>query len=65
MLLTRAETMARLRLKAAHFSKMTNGKIAGTPALPCVRIGRRQLFRLETVDQWVLDLETKPCNGAR
>ena len=29
-LLTREETMARLRLKAAHFSKLVNGKVRGS-----------------------------------
>lgn len=64
-LLTREETMARLRLKAAHFSKLVNGKIRGLPPLPCVQIGRRQLFREEAVQQWIIDVEkTKQCSAA-
>jgi len=63
-LLTREETMERLRLKPAHFSKLTNGKIAGLPVLQSVRIGRRQLFRPETVDKWIVDAEAK-CSAVR
>jgi len=65
MLLTREEAMARLRLKAAFFSKITNGKVKGLPTLTSVRIGRRQLFREETLNQWIIDVESRSCNGAR
>jgi hypothetical protein len=61
---TREEAIDRLRLKPAHFSKVVNGKVKGLPPLPCVRIGRRQLFRDETIDQWVLDVEAL-CRKAR
>jgi hypothetical protein len=65
VLLTRGETMARLRVKAAHFSKLVNGKIKGLPPLPCVQIGRRQLFREESVEQWIIDVErTRKCSAA-
>lgn len=63
-LLTRDEAMGRLRLKPAFFSKVAAGKVKGLPPLPCVRIGRRQLFREETINRWVLDVENKPCNVA-
>ena len=56
-LLTRKEAMERLRLKASHFSKVTNGKISGLPQLVPVQIGRRQLFREETLEQWVALVE--------
>jgi hypothetical protein len=54
---TRMETMDRLGLKASHFSKLVNGKIKGLPTLPMVKIGRRQLFRPESIEQWILDAE--------
>ena len=64
-LLTREQTMERLHLKAAHFSKLVNGKVRGLPPLPCVRIGRRQLFRAEAVEQWIIDVEKGGrCSGA-
>jgi hypothetical protein len=64
-LLTRDEAMDRLRLKASHFSKLVNGKIKGLPTLPMVTIGRRQLFRAEALDQWILDVENRRCSAAR
>jgi hypothetical protein len=66
-LLTREETMERLRLKAAHFSKLVNGKVKvkGLPPLPVVQIGRRQRFHEEAVQQWIIDVEsTKKCSAA-
>jgi len=63
-ILTREETIAKVRLKAAHFSKVVNGKVRGLPRLACVRIGRRQLFREETVDRWILEVEAQSCNAA-
>jgi hypothetical protein len=64
-LLTREETMGRLRLKAAHFSRLVNGKVKGLPPLPVVQIGRRQLFREESVQQWIIDVEKmKKCSTA-
>ena len=64
-LLTREETMARLRDKAAHFSKLVSGNVKGLPPLPCVQIGRRQLFREESVQQWIIDVEkTRKCSAA-
>ena len=65
MLLTRKEAMARLRLKPAFFSKVTNGKIKGLPPLMCVRIGRRQLFREERIDEWIIEVENKSCKQDR
>jgi hypothetical protein len=64
-LLTREEAMDRLRLKASHFSKLVNGKIKGLPILPMVTIGRRQLFRAEALDRWIIDVENKRCNAVR
>lgn len=63
-LLTREEAMLRLRLKPAFFSKIANGKVKGLPTLPTVRIGRRQLFREEAIERWILEVETKSCSVA-
>jgi hypothetical protein len=63
-LLTREEAMQRLRLKPAFFSKVTSGKVKGLPPLACVRIGRRQLFRPETVESWIVEVEAKSCSAA-
>ena len=64
-LLDRKEAMERLRLKSAHFSKVANGKVRGLPKLACVRIGRRQLFREETITRWIVEVEKLSCKEAR
>jgi hypothetical protein len=63
-LLTRDEAMAWVRLKPSFFSKVVNGKVKGLPPLPVVRIGRRQFFREESLNQWINDVEAKSCNAA-
>jgi hypothetical protein len=63
-LLTRKEAMEKLRLKPAHFSKVASGKVKGLPRLASVRIGRRQLFREETLERWVVEVEKLSCNEA-
>jgi hypothetical protein len=63
-LLTRKEAMNRLRLRSSHFSKLVNGKIKGLPQLKAVKIGRRQLFREETIEQWIVDVEGGSCSAA-
>ncbi|MDQ1469360.1 MAG: hypothetical protein QOJ99_840 [Bryobacterales bacterium] len=64
-LMTREEAMARLRLKASHFSKVVNGKVKNLPPIPTIMIGRRMFFRLEALDQWIIDVEARRCKGAR
>jgi len=64
-LLTREGAMDRLRLKPAHFSKVTSGKVKGLPPLAIVRIGRRQLFREETIERWIVEVEQLSCRTAR
>jgi hypothetical protein len=64
-LLTREEVMERLRLKASHFSKIVNGRVKGLPPLPVVALGRRQLFRPEALEEWILTVEGKRCREAR
>jgi len=56
-LLTRTEAMDLLKLKASHFSKLVNGYIRSVPPIPCIRIGRRQLFRREALERWILEVE--------
>ncbi len=63
-LLTREEAMNRLRLRSSHFSKLVNGRIKGLPELKAVKIDRRQLFREETIEQWIVDVEGRPCKAA-
>ena len=32
-------------------------------SMPCIRIGRRKLFRKESLDRWMLQQELKCLNG--
>lgn len=63
-LLTRTEAMQILKLKPSHFSKLINGYIHSVPPIPFIRIGRRQLFRREALERWILEIE-QGCNGVR
>lgn len=64
-LLTRDEVRTRLRISAAHFSKIAAGKVRGLPKLASVPLGRRQMFVDTTVDRWIRDVEAKSCSTAR
>ena len=64
-LLTRSEAMARLRVKSSYFSKIMNGKVKGVTPPPCVRMGRLQHFREESLEQWIIEREGKSCSADR
>jgi hypothetical protein len=64
-LLDRTEAMNRLHLKASHFSKIVNGKIKGLPQLKHVRLGRKLLFREESLSDWIAEVEGLSCSAAR
>lgn len=57
----RQEAMDRLRVKPAFFSKIVNGKVKGLPKLRCVRMGRRQLFTDEALDEFIKAVEAMSC----
>ena len=53
-----AEAAALMRCSRAHLSNVINGKIRGIPRLPAVRIGRRVLFRRESLEVWLQQVES-------
>jgi excisionase family DNA binding protein len=53
-----AEAAALVRCSRAHLCNIVNGKIRGIPRLPSVRIGRRVLFRRESLEQWLQQVES-------
>ncbi len=53
-----AEAAALVRCSRAHLSNVVNGKVHGIPRLPAVRIGRRVLFRRESLERWLQQLES-------
>lgn len=46
-----------LGISRSHLSHILAGKVAGVPAIPHVRAGRRALIRRAVLDQWLLDQE--------
>src|SRR5262252_1246662 len=53
-----AEAAALVRCSRAHLSNVVNGKVHGIPRLPTVRIGRRVLFRRESLESWLQQIES-------
>ena len=53
-----AEAAALVRCSRAHLSNVVNGKVRGIPRLPAVRIGRRVLFRRESLESWLQQIES-------
>jgi Helix-turn-helix domain len=53
-----AEAAALVRCSRAHLSNIVNGKVQGIPRLPTVRIGRRVLFRRESLELWLQEVES-------
>src|SRR5438309_3502026 len=46
-----------LGVSRSHLSHILSGKVAGVPAIPHVRAGRRALIRRIVIDQWLLEQE--------
>lgn len=57
VVLNLAEAAALVRCSRAHLCNIVHGKIRGIPLLPTVRIGRRVLFRRESLEQWLEEVE--------
>jgi predicted DNA-binding transcriptional regulator AlpA len=53
-----AEAASLVRCSRAHLCNIVNGKIRGIPRLPSVRIGRRVLFRRESIELWLQQVES-------
>ena len=46
-----------LHFTPSFLSKIINGKVAGTPPIPHIRVGRSRRFRRESVLKWLEDQE--------
>jgi hypothetical protein len=46
-----------LGVSRSHMSHILAGKVAGVPAIPHVRAGRRALIRRVVIDRWLLEQE--------
>jgi len=56
-ILNLAEAALLVRCSRAHLCNIVHGKVRGIPRLPTVRIGRRVLFRRESLEQWLREIE--------
>lgn len=56
-ILNLAEAAMLVRCSRAHLCNIIHGKVRGIPHLPIVRIGRRVLFRRESLEQWLHEIE--------
>ena len=56
-ILNLAEAAKLVRCSRAHLCNVISGKVRGIPHLPTVRIGRRVLFRRESLEQWLREVE--------
>jgi hypothetical protein len=57
--LTTREGAQVLRCSKAHFCNLLNGKVAGVPRLPYLRLGRRQLVRKASLVRWLEQVEAR------
>lgn len=53
-----AEAAEFVRCSKAHLCNILNGKVRGIPQLPAVRVGRRVLFRRESLESWLIEVES-------
>jgi hypothetical protein len=51
------EAAAFLGVSVAHLRNLCDGRVKGTPPIPCVRAGRRRLIRLSVLLRWIEEQE--------
>jgi excisionase family DNA binding protein len=57
-ILTLKEAATYLRCSKSHVSNLVNGKVQGVPPLPVARVGRRNLFIQQSLDDWLRQAES-------
>ena len=58
-----AEAAKFVRCSRAHLCNVVNGKVPDIPRLPAVRVGRRVLFRRESLERWLREVEAATSGG--
>lgn len=56
-LLTLIETARELRVSKSTVLRLVGGDVPNRPKLPCVRMGRRLLFRRESIARYIVQAE--------
>ena len=68
-LLTLSDVAEILQCSKAHVGKITDGRVTGCAAMPCIRLGRRKLVRRESLAGWLEENEARmeplPVRGVR
>ena len=64
-IMTSEEAAQELRCSRAHITHLAQGTVRGVPRLPSIRMGRRRLFRRESLRNWVAEVEalSVPLHG--
>lgn len=62
VMLTLKEAADVIRCSKAHLQNVIKGRVENVPPLPHVRIGRRILVRRESLDKWLLAVESSMGN---
>jgi excisionase family DNA binding protein len=52
-ILTVLEVARELRCSKGHVHNLINGRVHGIPPLPALRLGRRQVVRRSSLDEWM------------
>jgi excisionase family DNA binding protein len=52
-----SESAEYLRMSRSHLLNILNGRLAGIPPVPYIRLGRRLLFRRTALDGWLRQIE--------
>ena len=62
--LTVIEAAQFVRCSKAHLLKVIRGEVANVTPLPHIRVGRRILLRRESLERWLLAIESQPVEPA-
>ena len=62
--LTVGEAAQVIRCSRAHLLNIVHGRVANVPPVPYVRVGRRLLFRRESLERWLAAIESPTGTGA-
>lgn len=57
--LTLGEAASIIRCSKAHLQNVLSGRVDNVPPLPCVRVGRRILIRRESLERWMVAIESQ------
>ena len=61
--LNAAEVALDLRCSKAHVHHLINGAVAGVPALPALRLGRRAVVLRSSLERWKAQVESRAAGG--